>query len=95
MDPQHVFDEEQFGAAIARKLAVPLLLTNQAAAAYLGLSETGWERAKAAGDPHFPKPRKVPGRTECMYHRRDIEAFADKLEKDRSGLPGRRGRAAE
>ncbi len=92
LDLSPVLLAKEIGSAVAEAIRpAGLLLTNAEAAVYTGLSETVWRTAKAKGE--LPKPVKVPGRTESMYRKSDLDAWVLRLPKATSALPKASGTA--
>lgn len=88
MTPRHAATPEQFGEAITRTPGPDtnaLLLTVAGAAALLGMSTSTFERVRATGS--LPRPRRVPGRTDPMYRRKDLEQWVLRLREARPAPP--------
>ena len=86
-------DLDALADALADRLRVPLLLTGAAAAKLAGLSVAEWKRLKASARPGtFPRPRRIEGRAEPMYHKDDVRAWADARPFAPSALPRAKSR---
>lgn len=59
----------------------PALLTQDQAAAYLGMSRSAWYRAVAAGE--VPWPVELPGGTGPRVRLRDLERYVERLKARR------------
>lgn len=78
-------DLDALADAIAERLAartrLPALLDQQAAMAFVGLSRSGWFRARSAGS--LPKPVFIEGNGD-RWRRKDLEEWVDRQKPRRS-----------
>ena len=86
--PVRALGREDFArlvAAIAEMVSVPLLLDGVQARKYLGLSKSGWHRAKSAG--LLPDAVHVEGSGD-RFRRADLDALVERLKPRRTRRNG-------